>query len=188
MIDTLYSVDPDQKELISVTGGVKSGKSRYAEHLLRKCKNVTYVATHDYDKNDSDWNKRIDQHKSRRPESWSLIEKFNEPDNLFSQLNTNNIILIDSLGGIVVKHLLLDEQKWLETQEQYLRNFVTYPSSIIFVIESVGWGVSPPTKSANIFRDRLGIFADILDKLCSSNWLVLHGRAININEFSNIVP
>ncbi len=182
-------VDCDkEKRLISVTGAVKSGKSRWAEYLLSRSSNVTYIATLPYDRNDIDWTNRIIKHQQRRPQNWKLIDEFTNPSNLFSKLNQNNNIIIDSLGGLVIKHLSLEEDSWLEMQDDYLNNFKNYLFSIVIVVEAVGWGVSPSTRSGNLFRDRLGLFADKLDKLCLDNWLVLNGRAINISKFSHIVP
>ncbi len=188
MTDSEVLDKENYKQLISVSGGVKSGKSRWAEYLLKDCDNVTYVATLSADIDDIEWNNRIKLHKQRRPASWSLIENFNQPNDLFDKVSQNQSILIDSLGGLVNKHLLLNEYNWLEIQEQYFNYFLSHPCTIIFVIEAVGWGVSPCTKAGNIFRERLGFFSDKLDKLCSPNWLVINGRAININELSMKVP
>ena len=62
------------KGLISITGPTKSGKSQLAEFLVKEQKSVTYIATSKPRLNDPVWQKRIDLHRMRRPDSWKLIE------------------------------------------------------------------------------------------------------------------
>ena len=62
------------KGLISITGPIKSGKSKLAEFLITEHDPVTYIATSKPRPIDSDWQDRIDIHRQRRPDSWKLIE------------------------------------------------------------------------------------------------------------------
>ena len=88
--------------VILVSGGVKSGKSEFAEYLARKEKNVTYIALSERRPDDPLWQERITIHQSRRPKSWKLIET----ENLLPIIKgEKGVLLIDSLGGFIVKSL-----------------------------------------------------------------------------------
>ena len=65
---------PDRRVLI--TGGVRSGKSRYAETLLADLDEVTYVASGPVPDPaaDAEWAARIADHRVRRPQHWSTVE------------------------------------------------------------------------------------------------------------------
>ena len=71
-------IDPDltsPDHRILITGGVRSGKSRYGETLLAESAEVTYVATGPVpDPTDPEWAARIVDHRARRPAHWSTIE------------------------------------------------------------------------------------------------------------------
>jgi adenosylcobinamide kinase/adenosylcobinamide-phosphate guanylyltransferase len=60
-------------KLVFVTGGVRSGKSYYAEQLAKAFNQVTYIATGWA--GDEEMTERIRLHQERRPASWDTIEE-----------------------------------------------------------------------------------------------------------------
>ena len=88
--------------IILVSGGVKSGKSEFAEYLASKEKCLTYIALSELRPSDIEWQKKVSSHKSRRPKSWNLIET----ENLLPIIQFDKgSLLIDSLGGFIVNTL-----------------------------------------------------------------------------------
>ena len=61
-------------QIIFITGGTKSGKSEFAEHLAKKEKKLSYVALSENNINDKEWQEKINLHRKRRPKDWKLIE------------------------------------------------------------------------------------------------------------------
>ena len=64
-------------KIIFITGGTKSGKSEFAEYLGRKIKKLTYIALSELRTEDKNWQKKILQHRKRRPKNWDLVETNN---------------------------------------------------------------------------------------------------------------
>ena len=60
--------------IIFITGGTKSGKSEFAEHLAKGSKKLSYVALSDNNVQDKKWQEKINLHRQRRPKNWVLIE------------------------------------------------------------------------------------------------------------------
>lgn len=61
---------------VLVTGGVRSGKSRYAEQLLDACAPAVYL-TPGYPADpagDPEWATRVAAHQARRPACWTTRE------------------------------------------------------------------------------------------------------------------
>jgi adenosylcobinamide kinase / adenosylcobinamide-phosphate guanylyltransferase len=93
-------IDPDLSSpdhRILITGGVRSGKSRYGETLLADSAEVTYVATGPVPDpaTDPEWAARIVDHRARRPAHWSTIESSDVAGVLGS---VSGAIMIDCLG------------------------------------------------------------------------------------------
>lgn len=83
--------------VILVLGGVRSGKSRYAQHLAQLSNRVTFVATAER-RDDEEMLKKIECHRSERPSHWKTIE---EPLNLAHIVRSAgtdcDVLLIDCL-------------------------------------------------------------------------------------------
>ena len=60
--------------IVFITGGTKSGKSEFAEHLAKEAKNLSYVALSENNMEDKEWQEKIKLHRKRRPKDWKLIE------------------------------------------------------------------------------------------------------------------
>ena len=175
---------PDYKQgLISVTGPSRGGKSKFAENLLKDKSPVIYIATSS--KNGSlEWEKRIINHKIRRPKQWQVIEDPQDLPDLIATFNYPNCILIDSIGGFVAKYIEEEDHKWTNIENRFI-NVIEHSSAlIIIVIEETGWGIVPHTKIGNLFRDRLGSFSQLIQQISMDSWLVIQGRAVNLLNIS----
>ena len=171
-------------DIILVSGGTKSGKSEFAEKLAKKYLNVTYIALSEDRPNDINWQKKILIHKSRRPKEWKSFET----DNLFPILKKDNgVLLIDSIGGFVVKSLNDNDTNWRKYLNNLIKLLSSYKNKIIIVGEQVGWGLVSEYKIGNLYAERLGNVLKEITKISNENWLTINGKAIKLdNMFVNI--
>ena len=171
--------------IILVSGPVKSGKSRFAEKMLKNMDDVTYLATGSLDDVTKSWENRIIKHRKSRPSTWGTIESTNIIS-VITKVNSNGTLLIDSIGGFVSAYLGLDEEEWVLLLQNTITAIQSFDGLVVLVAEEVGWGVCPPTIIGNLFIDRLGLTINKLDSIATQSWLVLHGRAINLSQ--NSIP
>src|SRR3954470_13612934 len=61
----------DRWNSVLVLGGIRSGKSAFAEALVADAPSVRYVATAAGAEDDPEWMNRIEAHQRRRPQSWT---------------------------------------------------------------------------------------------------------------------
>ena len=61
------SVSECLSHIVFITGGTKSGKSEFAEHLAKEIKNLSYVALSENNLDDKEWQDKINLHRKRRP-------------------------------------------------------------------------------------------------------------------------
>jgi len=181
LINTKQYTTPNEG-IILVNGPTKSGKSQWAEQLLIKFTNVTYIATHSTIYDDQNWIDRIERHKKRRPKKWKLIENYDNLADLLISIPNTESILLDSLGGFINQNIDLKDSDWSKLSSQFIRALIEFKGLIIIVIEEVGWGISPATAIGNLFRDRLGELSLELNELSKDCWLVIQGYSINIKD------
>ena len=171
--------------IILVSGGVKSGKSEFAEYLASKEKNVTYIALSESRPNDNLWKEKIFVHQLRRPKSWKLIET----EDLIPIIKVDKgVLLIDSLGGFIVNNLKVKDDEWKECLNNLLHYLASYPSKIIIVGEQTGWGLMSEYEIGNLYTDRLGICLKEITKISKENWLTINGKAINLDNIFVEIP
>ena len=166
-------------QIILVSGGVKSGKSEFAEYLASKEKKVTYIALSEDRPTDILWKKKIKAHQSRRPKSWKLIET----ENLIPIIKDDiGVLLIDSLGGFIVKNLKKTNEDWKNCLNNLLYYLGSYGSKIIIVGEQTGWGLVSEYEIGNLYTDRLGVTLKEITKISKENWLTINGKAIRLDN------
>ena len=100
--------------IVFVTGGTKSGKSEFAEHLAKKVKKLSYVALSENNLDDKEWQDKINLHRKRRPKDWKLIET---TDLLNTLRNEEGPLLIDSIGGFVMKSIGKEQNEMVNKNE-----------------------------------------------------------------------
>ena len=181
-------ITKDYKGLISITGPTRSGKSKLAEFLIKDHDPVTYIATSKPRPDDPDWQQRIDLHRKRRPENWTLIEHPKDICKLIESTIVNESILIDSVGGLVENHLIEDDDHWTNYQNKLLNCFTEDNSCIVVVSEEVGWGIVPATPIGYLFRERHSSLTSLISRCSNKRWLAINGNAIDLDIISYPIP
>jgi adenosylcobinamide kinase/adenosylcobinamide-phosphate guanylyltransferase len=175
--------------LALVCGPSGSGKSRWAEHLAnRSAADVVYIATGPTDLEDLNWQARLERHRRRRPPNWSTWEVLGELGPALVQLQSHQLGMVDSLGTWVAAHLDLDSSRWLAVQQDMLAALNQCQAELVLVGEEVSWGVVPATSLGCCFRDRLSDINRKVAQQCSSHWLVVQGRALDLMALGTLVP
>ena len=171
--------------IIFITGGTKSGKSEFAEYLGRKYKKITYIALSDSRPQDTNWQKKIDQHRKRRPKEWGLVET----NNLIKTLKSvHGPILIDSIGGFIMESLNKNDKEWEKMIHLLLHHLVIRKETSLIVGEQVGWSLVSEYEIGNKYIERLGELQKKITKISVENWLTLNGRAIKLDNISIEIP
>ena len=139
--------------IIFITGGTKSGKSEFAEHLAKEAKTLSYVALSQNNIDDKEWQDKINSHRKRRPKDWKLIET---TDLLTTLRKEGGPLLIDSIGGFVMESIDKEHKEW-STKLHSLINLLINRKSITFIVgEQVGWSLVSEYKIGNTYIERIG--------------------------------
>lgn len=176
------------KGLVLVTGPSRGGKSRWAEYLVDQRNPVTYVATSDSRADDRGWQERLRIHRERRPSNWVVVESGPDLAKTLNTIPSIHTVLIDALGAFTAWHLTADSAQWNLLEEALIQSLQARINPVVIVIEETGWGVVPATSVGCLFRDRQGHLAQQLEKIASSSWLVVQGRALDLHALGTAVP
>jgi len=163
--DTEHTVLPDRRILI--TGGVRSGKSRYAEALLSDSAEVSYVAAGPSPDPaaDAEWAARITDHRARRPAHWNTMET----SDVAGALRTApGAILIDCLGT------------WLTAVVDRLGTWRARRGLALAVTNEVGWGLVSPYRSGRVFTELLGVVNQEMAAVSDEVIMIVAGRALQL--------
>ena len=169
------------KRIILVTGGQRSGKSKYAEELaLNLNPNPIYVATaHVWDEEFKD---RIRKHQERRGPQWTNIE-----EEMFLSRNdvTGRVVVIDCitlwLTNFFYKGASDIEQILADVQAEFER-FTAQDATFIFVTNEIGSGGVSMDATQRRFTDLQGWMNQYVAQQADEVVLMISGIAVKIKN------
>jgi len=184
--------------LILITGGVRSGKSSFAEQLAAgEGRPYFYLATSRVE--DEAMRMRVRRHQSRRPDSVQTLEEPLEPHLVVEREGTaGEVILVDCLTllisnrfladidshgavregeDIFADELLLEEaaDRTLEYIKLFAETASKSPAEVIVVTNEVGMGVVPEYPVGRVYRDLSGRANQLMAQVSDQVWFVLCG-------------
>ena len=141
-----------------VLGGVRSGKSRFAQRIASGSGSVIFIAT--AKPSDPEIELRIERHRKSRPAAWRTLEVPVDLDLAISSLqDPKRLAVIDCLTVYLANVMSKAQGKELvikEHTERLCSALEGTKSSIILVSNEVGSGVHAPTATGRLYCDLLG--------------------------------
>ncbi|MEU8339295.1 bifunctional adenosylcobinamide kinase/adenosylcobinamide-phosphate guanylyltransferase [Micromonospora tulbaghiae] len=165
-----------------VLGGIRSGKSEFAESLAADAPTVRYVATAPAgDPEDTEWATRLAAHRARRPGSWTTEETAANPGRLVEVIaaaGPNETLLVDDLGGWVTvlldpAHQPADDTATIAELAAAVRSST---ARLVLVSPEVGLSLVPTTPLGRAFTDALGATNRAVADACDAVALVVAGQ------------
>jgi adenosylcobinamide kinase/adenosylcobinamide-phosphate guanylyltransferase len=173
-------------KLIFITGGARSGKSRFAVNLAKQlASRVTFVAT--AIPKDEEMRERIRRHQNDRPGHWRIVEEGKDLPLVLSQLDAScELVVIDCLS-FLISNLLLDnteEENIIKQVREIAGKVLHLRPTFIVVSNEVGYGVVPPTRLGRSFRDVCGRANQIMAEQAQEVYLMISGIPMRIKRNS----
>ncbi|WBB79928.1 bifunctional adenosylcobinamide kinase/adenosylcobinamide-phosphate guanylyltransferase [Micromonospora sp. WMMD882] len=167
---------------VLVLGGIRSGKSEFAESLVAEAATVRYLATAPgAEPGDAEWAARIEAHRNRRPETWTVEETTDEPRRLadvIASAQPHETLLVDDLGGWVTvlldpAHQPADDTATIAELAAAVRDCA---ARVVLVSPEVGLSLVPTTPLGRAFTDALGAANRAVADACDAVALVVAGQ------------
>jgi adenosylcobinamide kinase/adenosylcobinamide-phosphate guanylyltransferase len=172
-----------------VLGGVRSGKSRYAEGLARsQSRAVTVIAT--AEARDEEMSARIEAHRHHRDVRWRVIE---EPlalaAALQSALSSDSLVIVDCLT-VWLSNLLCGKDADAARRETgaLLDALASLSGDCILISNEVGFGIIPANALARRFGDEAGVLHQRVATLCDRVILMVAGLPLTVKDSEPRLP
>lgn len=170
-----------------ITGGARSGKSRFAEELVKRHgTSLCYLAT--AQALDDEMHERIERHRSRRGAAWETIEEpLMIPQALARIDGVYNAILLDCVTLWLSNLLVSCDKTDASTEEQVLNHVhrlaVTLrgmSTPVVLVTNEVGQGIVPDNQLARLYRDIAGQANQILAATSQDVYIAISGIPLKL--------
>ncbi len=185
-----------------VIGGVRSGKSAFAEDLVVSRGSTSrtplvYVALGPSpDGSDPEWDERVRRHRARREQAgaWMTWEMDAAEESLWEFLLEREVeasVLLDSLG-IWVASLLTNvapgdlhagRELVMAEMAKLIQALEERSGWTVVVAEEVGFSVHPQTELGRVFQDCMGSCTQALSRIAREAWLIVAGRPLSLGSF-----
>mgnify|MGYP003621119414 CR=1 FL=1 len=172
--------------IIYITGGAKSGKSKFAEKLAFKKEKRVYLATSV--PFDPEMKKRVEKHKEQRGKNWITIEAYKNLDEVLKKRLTKKItnkmkdIYKSDWDSISKKKKKKIERTVFSEVSKILDFNKSYNGDIIIVANEVGMGLVPENPLGRYFRDIAGSMNQIIAGEADEAYLVVSGIPVKIKQ------
>ena len=173
-----------------VLGGVRSGKSRYAEELARgQARAVTLIAT--AEARDEEMAARIEAHRHHRDVRWRVIE---EPlalaATLRATISPESLVIVDCLT-VWLSNLLVRTRRGRGAARNSRHCSIRCPRSTgdcILISNEVGFGIIPANALARRFGDEAGVLHQRIARLCDRVVLMVAGVPLTVKDPQALMP
>ncbi|MDT8419793.1 MAG: bifunctional adenosylcobinamide kinase/adenosylcobinamide-phosphate guanylyltransferase [Desulfuromonadales bacterium] len=169
--------------LIYVTGGARSGKSRFAQQLAEQNPgDLLYIAPAQV--LDAEMADRVAQHRLARGERWVLLE---EPLQLAERLTRaadgKSALLLDCVTiwlSNLFFHFDEEHDVIMAAVERLISLLGSLPAPLYMVSNELGSGIVPENAMARSFRDLAGAVNQRLAAAADEAWLVVSGLPLRL--------
>ena len=167
------------KRIILITGGQRSGKSRFAQDkALSLSDNPVYLATSRIW--DEEHRKRIERHKAERGPEWINIEEEKE---LSKHDLSGRTVLIDCVTLWATNYffdLQSDTEKALEELKAEFDKFIEREARFIFVTNEIGMGEMSQNELQRKFADLQGWLNQYIASRADEVYLIVSGIPMKV--------
>ncbi len=173
---------------ILITGGARSGKSRFATELAGKLgERVLFVAT--ATAGDEEMRQRIEKHQRERPASWRTLETpLDVGDKMAEAIGDAEVVIVDCLtllvNNVLGRHSDAAAAETAVNREidgigQCIRES---NASFVVVTNEVGLGIVPANEMGRLYRDLLGKTNQAIAEIVDEVYLLVAGQPLRIKR------
>ena len=170
-------------KVVLVTGGARSGKSRFAEGLAGRYAPMRgYLATGQA--GDGEMAERIARHRGRRGADWETVEEPLELNRAIDRVDgLYSVLLVDCITlwlSNLLFHCEGGAAEALRRVEGFTESFGTRVTPLVIVTNEVGMGIVPEHPLARSFRDLAGEANELIAARADEVYVTISGLPLRL--------
>jgi adenosylcobinamide kinase / adenosylcobinamide-phosphate guanylyltransferase len=170
-------------KVILVTGGARSGKSRFAERLAEGYQPLRgYLATGQA--GDAEMAERIARHRGRRGSEWETVEEpIDVAEAILAHDSRYNVLLLDCITLWMSNLLFMEDggaAAALSRVAAFTEIFPRLKTPLIMVTNEVGMGIVPEHPLARAFRDLAGEANELIAAKADEVYVTISGLPLKL--------
>ncbi|WP_418789921.1 bifunctional adenosylcobinamide kinase/adenosylcobinamide-phosphate guanylyltransferase [Phosphitispora sp. TUW77] len=181
-------------KLVFVTGGIRSGKSEFAEFITSKLGNkITYIAT--AEPVDEEMLLRIRLHRQRRPDTWQTIEEAYRITEIIKENGHNSDVIILDCLTLLLSNLMYKKEK--ESGGDFEKEFQTEileeisilaktaaesAAHVVIVSNEIGMTLVSDNFLGRQYQEIVGKANQIVAATADKAYLVVAGHPIDLKK------
>lgn len=180
-------------KLIFVTGGIRSGKSAFAEEVTSRLgEQVTYIAT--AQALDEEMKHRIRLHRERRPGNWTTVEEPLQVTGVITEYGGKcDVIMLDCMTILLSNMMFEQEQKHGEFRREFQDEMIEEICSlaraaketsahVVIVSNEVGMTLVSDNFLGRQYQELVGRANQVVAGLADEAYLVVAGHPIDLKS------
>lgn len=181
MYSIIFAFSKINSMLYYITGGERSGKSGYAQHLALQLSDTPYyLATSRVW--DDDHRKRIDRHIADRDERWTSIE---EEKQISKVVKKDSVVVIDCVTLWLTNYYMdtkNDIELSLSLAKAEFDKLLNIKATIIIISNEIGMGVHATTEIGRKFTELQGWMNQHIASHADKAVLMISGIPVEIKN------
>lgn len=166
------------REVLLITGGVRSGKSRYAEaRIAAHAPPWAYIAT--AEARDEEMAERIRRHRAHRSGDWRTLETPLRLTEALAESEDAGSRLVDCLT-LWLSNLMEAERDIAAETERLCGYLAETRTPVVLVTNEVGLGIVPENPLARRFRDEAGLLNQAIAEVAGEVVLMVAGHPVPV--------
>jgi len=174
-------MEGNKRKVIFITGGARSGKSRYAQELaLQWSTSPVYVAT--ARQWDGDFQDRIRRHRQERDGRWSSIEE----EKQLSRLDLRGKVAVIDCVTLWITNFFVDLKNdidaCLDACKKEIDELCRQDATLIIISNEIGMGVHAETEIGRKFTDLQGWINQYIAAKADKVLLMVSGLPLTVKS------
>ena len=165
---------------ILITGGIKSGKSRFALKIAREIEKGEKIFIATARPIDKEMEDKIATHKKVRGSDFQTVEEPIHLGAILKKINQSTVVIDCITLWLSNLFFELGQSEKLQEINIFIGALNEFKGNLIIITNEVGWGIIPADEISRRYQTELGSLNQRLGEICDEVYVLISGIPLKI--------